>query len=134
MVMKIIKGINRHQVKFSSLDELIAPDNPVCILEALVEKLDMPGIGIQQNKSGKRTGKANASGAPRYADRLLLKLYLYGYLNKIRSSRKLEKECGRNIELRWLMQELVPNYHSIADFRKNNSTALKTLFQLLILR
>jgi hypothetical protein len=63
---------------------------------------------------------------------LLLKLYLYGYLNKIRSSRKLEQECKRNVELRWLMQELVPNYHSIADFRKNHHQALKNLFKLYL--
>jgi len=59
-----------------------------------------------------------------------LKLYLYGYLNKIRSSRKLEQECHRNVELRWLMQELIPNYHTIADFRKNHSYALRNLFKL----
>jgi transposase len=130
--MKIIKGINRHQVQFSSLDEQIASDNPVRILEAFVERLDMRIIGIQQNKSVKQTVKANAGGAPRYADRLLLKLYLYGYLNKIRSSRKLEQECSRNVELRWLMEELVPNYHTIADFRKNNSAVLKSLFKLYV--
>jgi transposase len=130
--MKTIKGINRQQVQFSSLDGQLAPDNPVRILDAFVEKLDMPGIGIKQNKGSKQTGKANAGGAPRYDDRLLLKLYLYGYLNKIRSSRKLEQECKRNIELRWLMQELAPNYHSIADFRKNNSDTLKQLFKLYV--
>lgn len=69
---------------------------------------------------------------PRFDDRLLLKLYLYGYLNKVRSSRKLEQECCRNAELRWLMQELVPNYHTIADFRKNNSGPLKNLFRLYV--
>jgi transposase len=130
--MKTIKGINRQQVQFSSLDGQIDPDNPVRILDAFVEKLDMPGIGIKQTKGSKQTGKANAGGAPRYDDRLLLKLYLYGYLNKIRSSRKLEQECKRNIELRWLMQELAPNYHSIADFRKNNSDTLKQLFKLYV--
>jgi transposase len=62
----------------------------------------------------------------------MLKLYLYGYLNKIRSSRKLEQECMRNIELRWLMQEILPNYHSIADFRKDNPRALKFLFKLYV--
>jgi transposase len=112
--MRIIKGINRHQVQFSSLDELIAPDNPVRILDAFAERLDMRGVDIKPRKTAKRAVKTNAGGAPRFADKLLLKLYLYGYLNKIRSSRKLEQECSRNMELRWLMQELVPNYHTIA--------------------
>lgn len=127
--MKIIKGNSRHQVQFSSLDDLIASNNVVRIIDAFVEKLDVIKIGIAH--SGKQQ-QTRPGGAPRFDDKLLLKLYLYGYLNKIRSSRKLEQECRRNVELRWLMQELSPNYHSIADFRKNNSTALKNLFKLYV--
>jgi len=126
--MKIIKGINRQQIQFNSLDDQVAIDNPVRIIDAFVEKLELTKIGIEQHQPLKpKTG-----GAPRYDDKLLLKLYLYGYLNKIRSSRKLEQECTRNVELRWLMQQLVPNYHTIADFRKNNSAALKSLFKLYV--
>ncbi len=127
--MKIIKGIPRHQMQFSSLDNFISVDNPVRIVDAFVEKLALVKLGIvvQQPKVNVKPG-----GAPRFDDRLLLKLYLYGYLNKIRSSRKLEQECSRNVELRWLMGELVPNYHTIADFRKNNSGALKNLFKLYV--
>jgi transposase len=132
--MKIIKGISRHQMQFSSLDELVAADNAVRILDAFVEKLDPIAIGLVkigiENSDKKQQTKPG--GAPGYDDKLLLKLYLYGYLNKIRSSRKLEQECNRNIELRWLMQQLAPNYHSIADFRKNNSEALKILFKLYV--
>ena len=127
--MKIIKGNSRHQMQFTSLDELVAADNPIRILDAFVEKLDSVVIGIEP--AGKKQ-QTRPGGAPRFDDKLLLKLYLYGYLHKIRSSRKLEQECRRNVELRWLMQELVPNYHTIADFRKNNSDALRNLFKLYV--
>lgn len=127
--MKIIKGNSRHQMQFVSLDELVAADNSVRIIDAFVEKLDVIKIGIKH--SGKKQ-QTRPGGAPRFDDKLLLKLYLYGYLNKIRSSRKLEQECRRNVELRWLMRELVPNYHTIADFRKNNSVVLKNLFKLYV--
>ena len=63
---------------------------------------------------------------------MFLKIYLYGYLNGLRSSRKLEKECVRNIELQWLLCGIVPNYHSISDFRKQNPTGLKKLFKLFV--
>lgn len=116
-------------MQFSSLDDLITADNPVRILDAFVEKLDLSKLGIEQQQ---KSQKPNRGGAPRFDDRLLLKLYLYGYLNKIRSSRKLEQECYRNVELRWLMQELSPNYHSIADFRKDHSEGLKNLFKLYV--
>jgi transposase len=132
--MKIIHGISRQQMQFTSLDDLVAADNPVRILDAFVDKLNISKLGIEQDNTGKQQkSKVNPGGAPRFDDKLLLKLYLYGYLNKIRSSRKLEQECHRNAELRWLMQELVPNYHTIADFRKNHSAALKNLFKLYVL-
>src|SRR5271170_1546564 len=131
-IMKIIQGTSRQQVQFSSLDNLIEADNPVRILDAFAEKLDLSKIGIDQCNVRKQKSKTNTGGAPGFDDKLLLKLYLYGYLNKIRSSRKLEQECRRNVELRWLMQELVPNYHTIADFRKNHPIALKNLFKLYV--
>jgi len=130
--MKTIQGISRQQIQFSSLDDQIAADNAVRILDAFVKKLDLPKIGIEQCSIKKQRTKTNPGGAPRFEDKLLLKLYLYGYLNKIRSSRKLEQECYRNVELRWLMQQLVPNYHTIADFRKIHSQALKNLFKLYV--
>jgi transposase len=126
---RYIGGTSRHQMQFSSLDNMIAADNTVRILDAFVEKPDIKQLGITPHSNKQQT---HPGGAPRFDDRLLLKLYLYGYLNKIRSSRKLEQECRRNSELRWLMQELVPNYHTIADFRKNNSGALKNLFKLYV--
>jgi transposase len=136
MDMKIIQGTSRHQIQFSSLDDQVVADNPVRILDAFVEKLDPIAIGLSKpgtiTRQGMKQPQTNPGGAPRFNDMVLLKLYLYGYLNKIRSSRKLEQECYRNMELRWLMQELVPNYHTIADFRKNHSTALKNLFKLYV--
>ena len=71
-------------------------------------------------------------GRPPYVPGILLKLYLYGYLNKIRSSRKLENECSRNMELQWLLQNLHPNYHTIADFRKLHAIPLQSFFRLYV--
>src|SRR5690606_1447206 len=71
-------------------------------------------------------------GRPSFDTKVFLKLYLYGYLNGLRSSRKLERECVRNIEMQWLLSGLVPNYHSISDFRKDNATGLKKLFKLFV--
>lgn len=131
--MKIIQGTSRHQIQFSSLEDLVIADNPVRILDAFVEKLDVVQLGIKQRSASQsEKSRPNPGGAPRFDDKLLLKLYLYGYLNKIRSSRKLEQECIRNVELRWLMQTLAPNYHTIADFRKDHSGALKNLFKLYV--
>ena len=69
-------------------------------------------------------------GRPSFESSLFVRIYLYGYLNGIRSSRKLAKECVRNIEMRWLLYGMTPNYHSISDFRKDNPVALKKLFKL----
>ncbi|MFK7059048.1 transposase [Flavobacterium oreochromis] len=71
-------------------------------------------------------------GRPSFKTEVFLKTYLYGYLNGIRSSRKLEKECIRNIEMQWLLADIRPNYHSISDFRKDNPKALKKLFKLFV--
>jgi len=123
--MQHIQGTNREQTYFSTLEQQVAADNPVRIVDAFVNKLDLQKLGFSQTI-------LKSEGRPPYAPALLLKLYLYGYLNKIRSSRKLEQECSRNIELRWLMQELCPNYHTIADFRKQYCEALKNLFKLYV--
>ena len=111
VVMPFKQGTNRNQTSFTTLDQQVTNDNPVRIIDAFVDKLDLQKLGLS-NAIHKSEGR------PPFAPQILLKLYLYGYLNKIRSSRKLQQECYRNIELRWLMQELTPNYHTIADFRK----------------
>jgi transposase len=107
--MQHIQGTNRQQTYFSTLEQQVAADNPVRIVDAFVNKLDLQKLGFSQTI-------LKSEGGPPYAPALLLKLYLYGYLNKIRSSRKLEQQCSRNIELRWLMQELCPNYRVLSFF------------------
>ena len=124
--MQHIQATDRKQHEFSCLDELVGDDNTVRFIEALVEKLDLPLLGFAV-KNSKNVGR------PSFDTKVYLKLYLYGYLNGIRSSRRLEKECTRNIELQWLLGRLVPNYHSIADFRKDNPSALRNTFKLLVL-
>jgi transposase len=123
--MQFIQGNNRHQTYFSTLEDQVGADNPVRLTDAFIDKLELLQLGF--------TGTVHKSeGRPPYAPGVLLKLYLYGYLNKIRSSRKLEKECSRNIELQWLLQGLQPNYHTIADFRKVHAVPLQSMFKLYV--
>ena len=123
--MQHITGIPRNQMSFSSLEDTISKDNPVGFIDAFVEALSLESLGFSV-----RTIKTE--GRPSFDTKVFLKIYLYGYLNGLRSSRKLEKECVRNIELRWLLCAIVPNYHSISDFRKDNPTGLKKLFKLFV--
>ncbi len=116
--MQHILSKNRHQIEFTSLEDLIEADNTVRFVDAFVDKLEL-------NKLGFTLKTIKTEGRPSYQSKLFLKIYIYGYLNGIRSSRKLEKECLRNVELQWLCSGLTPNYHSIADFRKDNPTALR---------
>lgn len=126
--MPIITGLDRQQIRFSSLEDAISSDNDVRFIDAFVEKLDLGKLGVTSLSKTEKLKSGRAS----YADSLLLKLYLYAYLNGIRSSRKLEREAIRNVELHWLLQGLHPNYHTIADFRKVNSIALQNLFKLYV--
>jgi transposase len=124
--MEYIQAHNRSQVRMNCLEEQIASDNQVRVLDAFVEQLELVQLGYQ-------IPLLKAEGRPPYSPKLFLKLCLYGYLNGLRSSRRLEKESKRNIELQWLLSELSPNYHSIADFRKINSKALRNTFKLFVL-
>src|SRR5690606_18782823 len=126
--MPIINGLDRQQIRFSSLEDAISADNDVRFIDAFVDKLDLAKLGVTSLTKSEKLKSGRAS----YADSLLLKLYLYAYLNGIRSSRKLEREAIRNVELHWLLQGLHPNYHTIADFRKVNATALQNLFKLFV--
>ena len=118
--MGYIQGQDRHQqVLFpESLDDYIDAANPVRFLDIFVNGLDLKALGFTH-------ATPNQTGRPSYHPGDMLKLYLYGYLNKIRSSRKLEHESQRNLELMWLLQKLTPDFKTIADFRKENSQALK---------
>src|ERR1035437_9091515 len=123
--MQFIQGSNRNQTYFITLEEQVSASNSVRLIDAFIDKLDLQKIGFNNTIH-------KSEGRPPYAPALLLKLYLYGYLNKIRSSRKLEKECSRNIELQWRLQKLQPNYHTIADFRKVHAVPLQSMFKLYV--
>ncbi|PDS21863.1 IS1182 family transposase [Flavobacterium branchiophilum] len=124
--MQHITGIARLQMRLSSLEDTIGSENQVRFIDAFVEVLNLSEIGFEV-KTIKKEGR------PSYNSKVFLKIYLYGYLNGIRSCRKLEKECARNIEMQWLLQDIRPNYHSISDFRKDNPKALKKLFKIFVL-
>jgi transposase len=124
--MQHILGISRHQMRVSSLEDAISPDNQVRFVDAFVDHVSLVKLGFAV-QTLKKVGR------PSYKSQVFLKIYLYGYLNGLRSSRKLENECFRNIEMQWLIEAIVPNYHSISDFRKNNSVALKNLFKLYVI-
>ena len=124
--MKHIEGISRSQLYYTSIEMNISKEHPVRVIEAFVEKLELEKLGY-------KLPTIKPEGRPSYEPKIFLKLYLYGYINGIRSSRRLEKECIRNIELHWLLHKLIPNYHSISDFRKHNSQALKNTFKLFVL-
>ena len=124
--MQFIQPQNRSQVTFSSLEDGVAPDNPVRLIDAFVDHLDLAQLKFN-------VSILNKEGRPAFESTVFLKLYFYGYLNGIRSSRRLEKECLRNTELQWLLGQIKPNYHSIADFRKDNPTALRNTFKLFVL-
>lgn len=111
-----------------SLDEYLSQDNSVRAIEDYVNLLDFAKLGFQDTRKSTRL-----DGPKAYEPKLLLKIYIYGYLAKIRSSRMLERECRRNIELMWLTQGLAPSYHTIADFRKNNPRALRAIFKEFVL-
>jgi transposase len=100
------------------LEDWIGDDNPVRVIEAFVEALDLGELGF----SGV---DPKATGRPSYHPSVLLKLYIYGYLNRVQSSRRLEREAGRNVEVMWLTGRLVPDHKTIADFRKDNGPALR---------
>ena len=118
--MGYIRGIERGQhILFpSTLDEYIDEANPVRVITAFVGALDFVGLGFVR-------GEAAETGRPGYDPRQLLELYIWGHLNKVRSSRKLERECERNLEAMWLLENLRPDFKTIADFRKDNGEPIK---------
>jgi transposase len=118
--MQHIQGQERNQVILfpDVLDDYVAADNPVRFLDAFVDALDLAGLGF-------RHARLQETGRPPYHPGDLLKLYVYGYLNHIRSSRQLEREAGRNLELMWLLKRLTPDFKTIADFRRDNRQAVR---------
>ena len=114
-----IEGENRHQSTLfpEALDDYVAEDNPARVIDVFIDKLDISGLGFKAEPSH--------TGRPGYDPRLMLKLYVYGYLNKVQSSRRLEREAQRNVELMWLTNRLAPDFKTIADFRKDNGEAIQ---------
>lgn len=120
--MGFVEGLHRQQtVMFPEvLDDYIADDNPVRFIDAFVESLDLRALGFERAVP-KETGR------PPYNPGDLLKLYVYGYLNRIRSSRKLEAEAKRNVEVMWLLGKLAPDFKTIADFRRDNGESIRAV-------
>jgi len=121
--MKFIQGQSRAQTYVFpvSLDESIDKDNEVRLIDLLVDGLDLEEFGFDI--------ASNENGRPAYHHADLLKLYIYGYMNRIRSSRLLEKECKRNIEVMWLLKNLAPDHNTISNFRRDNPKAIKKVFR-----
>ena len=117
--MAHVDGESRHQRSLfpPSLDELVEAEHPVRVIDAFVAGLDLAALGFSKVA-------AAATGRPPYRPGDLLKLYVYGYLNQVRSSRRLEREAGRNLEVLWLIRRLSPSFKTIADFRRDNAPAI----------
>ncbi len=124
--MKFIQGQSRDQINLFpvSLDRSIDPDNEVRIIDLFVESLSIKDYGFRTDFT--------ENGRPAYHPTDLLKLFIYGYLNKVRSSRDLEKECGRNIEVMWLLKCLKPDHNTISNFRRDNPQAIKKVFRTTV--
>ena len=120
---KYIKGQNRSQSYLFpvSLEDAVDSENEVRLIDAFVNSLNLEVFGFRVDHI--------ENGRPAYHPRVLLKLYIYGYLNRTRSSRQLEKECKRNIEVMWLLECLKPDHNTIANFRKDNPKAIKKVFR-----
>jgi transposase len=120
--MDYIRGSDRGEVLLfpEAIDDYIAPDNPVRFIDEFIDQLDLAAHGFKH-------AVLQDTGRPPYDPGDLLRLYLYGYLNRVRSSRKLEREAGRNLELIWLLRKLRPDFKTIADFRKDNGKGIKAV-------
>lgn len=117
--MSYVRGEDRMQASLlpAAVEDYVAAEAPVRVIDAFVDGLDVKGLGFGRSVPA-------AMGRPCYDPRDLLKLYLYGYLNEVRSSRRLERECRRNVELMWLVRRLSPDFKTIADFRRDNGPAI----------
>ena len=124
---RFIEGTNRTQSTLlpASLEDYVAEDNPVRVVEAFVEELDLRTLGFKSIDPAE-------TGRPAYHPSVLLKLYIYGYLNRIQSTRRLEMEAQRNVELMWLTQNLKPDFKTIANFRHQNGTAVRKVCRQFI--
>src|SRR4030042_302814 len=122
--MGYIEGEDRNQIILfpESIDEYVSDNNSIRIIDEYIKQLDLKILGFKR-------AATPSLGRPPYHPKDMLKLYLYGHLNRIRSSRRLEQEAIRNLEVIWLLKKLKPDFKTIADFRKDNQKALKKVFQ-----
>jgi transposase len=117
---RFVEGTDRRQSTLlpECLEDWIDENNPVQVVDVFVDEPDLAELGF--------SGVApEATGRPSYHPSVLLKLYIYGYLNRVQSSRRLEREAGRNVEVMWLTSRLAPDHKTIADFRKDNGRAIR---------
>ena len=117
---RFIEGENRFQSTLfpEHLDDYIAQDSTIRVIDAFVNKRDLVKLGFER-------AEPSATGRPGYHPAVLLKMYVYGYMNRIHSSRRLERESHRNVELIWLTGRLMPDFKTIADFRRDNRKAIR---------
>src|SRR6478672_9599994 len=117
---RFVAGADRGQSTLlpECLDDFIDESNPVRVIDVFVDTLDLAGMSFEGVEPA-------ATGRPSYHPSALLKLYIYGYLNRVQSSRRLEREAGRNVEVMWLLGRLVPDHKTIVDFRKDNGRAIR---------
>lgn len=122
-----IKGQDRHQVTLlpEALDDFVTEDKPVRVIDVFVDRLQLDSLGFE-GVNAKQTGRLG------YHPATMLKLYIYGYLSRIQSSRRLEKQAHRNVELMWLLERLTLDFKTIADFRKNNGKGIKNACRAFI--
>jgi transposase len=126
---RFIEGKDRRQTLLlpECLDDYVTQDNPVRVIDAFIDELDLQALGFTRAQPA-------ATGRPAYHPAILLKIYLYGYLHRVPSSRRLEREAGRNLELSWLTGQRVPDFKTIADFRRDNAAAIRaTCRQFVVL-
>ncbi|SED07956.1 transposase [Burkholderia sp. WP9] len=125
---RFVEGAERSQTTLlpECLDDFIAEDNTVRIVDAFVEELELASLGFE--------GITPAStGRPSYHPGVLLKIYIYGYLNRVQSSRRLERECQRNVELMWLIGRLAPDFKTIAEFRRSNGEGIRNVCRRFVM-
>ena len=125
---RFIEGEDRSQVTLlpECLDDFIAEDNPVRVVDAFVEELDLQGLGFDGAQPAE-------TGRPSYHPAVLLKIYIYGYLNQVQPSRRLEREAQRNVELMWLTGRLAPDFKTIADFRHDNGAGIRNVCRRFVM-
>jgi transposase len=122
-----IEGESRHQTTLfpEALDEYIQEDNPVRVVDVFVDDLDLAVLGFKTEPAD--------TGRPAYHPGVMLKLFIYGYLNRVQSARRLEREAGRNVELMWLIRRLAPDFKTIADFRRDNNQGITRVCREFVL-